>query len=580
MGFNGGSADNLAELESDRKSAEFFAKNLQNGFAYCKVVTDKNGKPVDYVYVYVNDAYIDITGSKREVVLGKRAVELFPTLVNDPADWISKYGKVAMTGKPVRFEALLQFRNVYYSLFVYSPRKGYFAVIFDDVTSRKKAEHALECSNQKTIQILESIKDYFYSLDRDWNFIYVNKQAATLLGKDPEELVGNNIWKIFPKGLGTAFEENYRATMKNRETRRFETRGGPYANAWLMVTVFPSDDGISALAVDITELKKVEEALANSNEKITEIVESIRDSFYVLDRNWNFVYANKKTSDFVGIEPEECIGKNFWKIFPKHVGTPLAVNLRGAMENREFRKFEMPGRYADAWFEVTIYPSTEGITVLATNSTERKRAEATLQQSEQRWSTTLSSIGDAVIATDTKGKINFMNKVAEEITGWVMPDALQKPINEVFKIINEHTRADVENPVEKVLEKGMIVGLANHTVLIRKDCSEVPIDDSGAPIKDKDGKTTGVVLIFRDITERKKTETSLKEIKDQLELQIKRMPIGCIVWDKDFKVISWNPAAETIFGYSAKETIGKHPYGMIVPKERSVNRRRNLGAVA
>ena len=115
---------------------------------------------------------------------------------------------------------------------------------------------------------------------------------------------------------------------------------------------------------------------------------------------------------------------------------------------------------------------------------ERKKAEEALKESEQRWATTLSSIGDSVIATDVSGIVTFMNDVAEKLTGWRFAEASGKQLKEVFHIINEQTRGEVENPVAKVLEKGMIVGLANHTILVRKDGTEIPLDDSGAPITD------------------------------------------------------------------------------------------------
>ena len=153
---------------------------------------------------------------------------------------------------------------------------------------------------------------------------------------------------------------------------------------------------------------------------------------------------------------------------------------------------------------------------------ERKKAEDSLRESEERWATTLASIGDAVIATDVDGRISFMNNVAEELTGWTLPEASTKPVAEVFNIINEHTRYQVENPVTKVLREGMIVGLANHTILVRKDGTEVPIDDSGAPIRDASGKTVGVVLVFRDITERKEAVDKLRKAHDELEHQVER----------------------------------------------------------
>lgn len=110
--------------------------------------------------------------------------------------------------------------------------------------------------------------------------------------------------------------------------------------------------------------------------------------------------------------------------------------------------------------------------------TAMNAAQAALRESEQRWATTLASIGDAVIATDLDGRITFMNAVAEELTGWTLSEAAMKPITVAFNIVNEHTRKEVENPVAKVLREGMIIGLANHTILIKKDSTEVPIDDS------------------------------------------------------------------------------------------------------
>ena len=148
---------------------------------------------------------------------------------------------------------------------------------------------------------------------------------------------------------------------------------------------------------------------------------------------------------------------------------------------------------------------------------ERMKAEQGLRESEQRWLTTLSSIGDAVIATDADGRVTFMNTTAECLTGWTLGEASQKQIKNVFNIINEHTRNEVENPVSRALREGTIVGLANHTLLIKKDGTEVPIDDSAAPIKDSEGMVYGVALIFRDITERKLAERVLIDHLKKLE---------------------------------------------------------------
>ena len=161
---------------------------------------------------------------------------------------------------------------------------------------------------------------------------------------------------------------------------------------------------------------------------------------------------------------------------------------------------------------------TTNLKAVTASKTELEQAQASLRESEQRWATTLASIGDAVIATDLFGRVVFMNGVAEELTGWTLSEASNRSIKDVFNIINQQTRLEVESPVDRVLQIGLVVGLANHTILIRKDRStEVPIDDSAAPIKDKDGKTMGVVLIFRDITERNKAEEAVKQRTEELQ---------------------------------------------------------------
>jgi len=131
--------------------------------------------------------------------------------------------------------------------------------------------------------------------------------------------------------------------------------------------------------------------------------------------------------------------------------------------------------------------------------------------SEQRqWlDTTLRGIGDAVIACDAKGCVEFMNQIAVDCTGWPEADAVGKPLPTVFHIVNEQTREPAEDPVRKVLRLNHVVGLANHTLLIRRDGSEIQIDDSGAPIRDANGQIRGVVLVFRDVTEERQREHAL-----------------------------------------------------------------------
>ena len=209
---------------------------------------------------------------------------------------------------------------------------------------------------------------------------------------------------------------------------------------------------------------------------------------------------------------------------------------------------------------------TTNLKVVTASKTELEQAQAALRESEQRWATTLASIGDAVIATDLSGNILFMNGEAEELTGWMLKEASLKPVKTVFNIINEQTRLEVESPIDRVLKEGIVVGLANHTVLIQKGGAEVPIDDSGAPIKDKDGKTTGVVLIFRDITERKKAEDALRKSEEEYSSLFANMIDGfayCkMIFDEnnkpiDFVYLQINDSFERITGLKREVIVGK-----------------------
>jgi PAS domain S-box-containing protein len=147
----------------------------------------------------------------------------------------------------------------------------------------------------------------------------------------------------------------------------------------------------------------------------------------------------------------------------------------------------------------------------------RERVAADLARQQRLTAVTLASIGDGVIVTDARGDIVFMNAIAEQLTGWTSAEAGGQPCGVIFRIVNETTHKPVPNPVEKVLETGVVQGLANHTVLIRKDGSELPIDDSGAPIRGDDGIIHGVVLVFRDFTERKQFEQNLQHAKEEAE---------------------------------------------------------------
>ncbi|HEV2471530.1 MAG TPA: PAS domain S-box protein, partial [Chthonomonadales bacterium] len=195
----------------------------------------------------------------------------------------------------------------------------------------------------------------------------------------------------------------------------------------------------------------------------------------------------------------------------------------------------------------------------------RHQAETALRASEQNYATTLRSIGDAVIATGADGHIRFMNGAAELLTGWRLEEALGKNAAEVFRLVNLQSRSEVESPIVRVLRDGEPVGLANDTLLISKDGSEHPIDDSGAPIRDGKGALIGSVLVFRDISRRKELEQAIRDSESRLRAIVETAVDAVITIDQEGVVQSFNAAAQRIFGYSSEEVIGRN-ISMLMPE--------------
>ena len=198
-------------------------------------------------------------------------------------------------------------------------------------------------------------------------------------------------------------------------------------------------------------------------------------------------------------------------------------------------------------------------------------ANARIRGSEQWLATLLESIGDAVIATDESGCVKYLNHVAEKLTGWTSTEARSRRLDEVFRIIAEDSGATVESPVTHVLREGVVVGLANHTLLIRRDGTRIPIEDSGAPIKDSSGRIHGVVLVFKDATSQRAAEAALAESEQRLRLAIDVAGLG--MWDANVATqqLVFDPQLYRIMGIAPGTPLTRElPRSLVVPEDLEV----------
>ncbi len=320
--------------------------------------------------------------------------------------------------------------------------------------------------------------------------------------------------------------------------------------------------------------KQAEEALRESEAKYRNLFENMTEEvhFWQIVRDeagriktWRLVDVNPPTLKTWGRSTaEEIRGKTTDEIFgPGGTDHYMPVVQKIMTEGVPY-SFEDYFPNLDKYFRFTSVPLGDYFITTGADITDIKKAYEALRESEERWAVTLSSIGDAVIASDTNGRVSFMNPVAEKLTGWSLAEAAGRPVQEVFRIVNEHTRVVVDDPVSKVLQTGLIVGLANHTVLLRKGGGEIPIDDSGAPIRDTEGRVFGVVLIFRDITERKQAGEALRAAEEtarqrlmEIEDLYHNAPVGLCVLDRDLRWVRINERLAEINGIPAEAHIGK-----------------------
>ncbi len=202
--------------------------------------------------------------------------------------------------------------------------------------------------------------------------------------------------------------------------------------------------------------------------------------------------------------PAVMIAAYFGGFWPGLVATVLSAVAANSFLTRQISSFHITSVNDVAALFLFVLVGT----IISGLCESLHRARRRVVANERRYAVTLSSIGDAVIATDNNARVTFANPVAEVLTGWPLAEAIGKPLAEIFRIVNEETRQPVEDPAAKVLKLGTVIGLANHTALISRDGREVLIDDSSAPIIDDRLGIIGVVLVFRDTTLRRQADAA------------------------------------------------------------------------
>jgi PAS domain S-box-containing protein len=298
--------------------------------------------------------------------------------------------------------------------------------------------------------------------------------------------------------------------------------------------------------------------------RLAAVVEHSGDAIITKDLNGIVQTWNASAQRIFGYQPQEMIGKSITQLIPPerlNEETEILDRLRKGLEYERVETIRVArdGRRLHVSISVSPLKNRDGEVIGASkvlhDVSDIVAAREALSRERELLRTTLRSIGDGVIVTDPDGQVTFLNPEAEKLTGWKQAAAAHHPLQDVFRIVNEDTRAEVENPVTRVLRSGHVVGLANHTLLLSKDGTERPIDDSAAPIVQGDGSLFGVVLVFRDFTERRQAERKLRESEERFRLMADAAPVLIWVSGVDKQCTWFNKTWLDFVGHSMEQEV-------------------------
>jgi PAS domain S-box-containing protein len=446
--------------------------------------------------------------------------------------------------------------------------------------------------------VVESVKDYaIFLLDSEGHIATWNTGARLIKGYTAEEVIGKHISIFYtPEDLAAGKPQRL-LDVALREGRvedigwRVRKDGGRF---WADVVITPTADhagerGFVKVTRDLTRQKDAEAKLRRSEESLAATLYSIGDAVLACDERGRITRINPVAERLTGWPEREAVGRPLEEVFNiineetrAPVSNPVVKVLKGggivglANHTALVARDGTERPIADSGAPIRDAEGvTRGAVLVFRDVTEERRAAETLRrtqeevrQSEESLRATLYSIGDGVLATDERARVTRVNPVAERLTGWRESEARGHPIEEIFDIVNEKTRARAVNPVARVLAEGVVVGLANHTALISRDGSQRPIADSGAPIRDLAGKPSGAVLVFRDVTDERAAEEALRQSEEKLRLMIASVrDYAFYMLDREGRVASWNPGAERIKGYRPEEILGQSFSRFFTPED-------------
>jgi len=418
--------------------------------------------------------------------------------------------------------------GIWLAISVYSPERGCFVAVFDNITERKRAEERLLQSEERFRFFFNSGNDavFVHTVKADGkpgNFIEVNEVACKRLGYTREELLNMSPYDIDAPDMAEKREAVLKGFIANGQAL-FEmvhiAKDGARTPVEINIRLFNLRGRPMAIAFarDITERKKAEEALRQSRALYLNTLESMMEGCQIIDFDWRYIYVNDAVVRHARKAKEDLLGRKMIELYPGIENTEMFAALRRCMNERMPHHMENEFIYpngANAWFELSMQPVPEGVFLLSIDITERKKAEEGLRESETRFRGIVETAKDAVVCIKQGGIIYFWNKSAEEIFGYKADEVINRHMHDV--ISPERYREKAAEGFKEFLRTGTgpVVGKTIEIEGLKKDGTEFPVELSISAMNIK-GEWHAVGII-RDITARKEAEKKIAEQMDFLE---------------------------------------------------------------
>ncbi len=564
------------ELQESKEKYRILFNSMTEGFVFGKTIYDDNGEPIDHIFLEANDAFYRQTGIKKEVILNKRVTEAIPGIREDPADWIRIYGKVAKTGKSVRFENYAKYEKKWYSLYVYSPKQDYFAVIFTDITERKKTEVQLRRTEVEIRTVFDNTPACLVLFDATPPYkVLVHNKCYQELFAEPfrsKGMFGLNVYEYAPdvesSGVIAVFDEVVR-TKKPKSFLDFPYKSNPPNETWFNWYISPIIiDGkvvsLVSMSLDVTERHNAEAELENTQKLLTEGQKIAHLGIFEYDAVTKKTVWSEEECRIYGLAPgepsppyDEMLAKFIHPDDATLLHETFSKALRnGAIYKLEHRIVRPDGNIRFVYDRAHPYFDDTGKLIKYVGATlditDRKNAEELLRMKEERLRLAQISSGAGLWDWDMNtGKLEW----SDELFFLFGLDSEKTEAN--FDVWRSILHSDDKQMVEEKIQNA----IDTHTSLTNEYRIILPTGDvrwinalgnTTYDLCDKPVRMTGICL---DITERKKAEEALIQAKNEWERTFNSVPDLIAILDTKHRIIRANKAMAQRLGLPINQCV-------------------------